>query len=92
MSFNVVGPQHVVHESGFQVFVVSRDRVGYSDDEVTVEIEVEFASAKFGSLVTIYRSPLYFSRGDSSSRPESEVLVRIVEGLSAMGAGVQVVE
>lgn len=89
MDFSSRGPQHVVHRSGYRVFVKSRDRVGYQDSDVAAEAEVEFASAKFAGLVTLYRESLMVTSGDAAGS-EVDIIQRVTEGLRAMGATVEI--
>jgi hypothetical protein len=90
MPFILASPQDPVDDRGRRVFRISRSQVGYQDGGVTAEVDVEFASAKFGALVTIYRTSLRMAGSTEQLPQESDVLLAIIEGMSAMGVAVEV--
>ena len=85
MPFDRIAPQHVRHDSGFEVFVLDREPVGHAEPGTRAAIEVDF-----GSVVFVYADSLRYQVREAAGPDPSVITDRIVEGLRAMGSEVAV--
>lgn len=88
--FKSLSPQNVQHSDGYIVQVENRNAVGYFDSQYRALVEVDF-----GEKVGVYKDTLKIMKLNGGfidlSPVEAEVfLQRMVEGIMAMGSGVEV--